>query len=175
MFLRGIIEELLWFRAGETNANTSDKKVHIWDAWAREDGELGPVYGKQFRHVSSVITVKPKVFEPAKTDSGLPVLMSEASGRDLNQRTVHGVGYYSAYDKADPHYEKLMNLWRQMIRRCYDETCPAFHNGYGTNGFTSRSWRCFAKFQKDARNIPNWLLKADYWRLLWWRSSDLLC
>lgn len=165
VFTRGVIEELLWFLAGDTNAHTlRDKGVHIWDAWAREDGELGPVYGKQFRHVSSVITVKPKVFEPAETDSALPTLLSEAGGRDLNQRSVYGVGYYGAYDKTDPHYDKLVNVWRQMIRRCYDDTCPAYHAGYGANGVhVSERWQCFANFQKDVRKIPNWHLKADYW------------
>jgi hypothetical protein len=144
--------QLLWFLSGDTNANTlKDKRVHIWDAWAREDGELGPVYGKQFRHVSSVITVKPKVFEQAKRDSEFPSLMFEAGGRNLNERTVYGVGYYGAYDKFDPHDEKLVNVWRQMIRRCYDETSKAFHNGYGAGGVhVSERWQCFANFQKDA-------------------------
>lgn len=42
-----LIKELLWFIRGETNINTLGCK--IWDAWADEDGELGPVYGKQWR------------------------------------------------------------------------------------------------------------------------------
>lgn len=51
VFLRGVIEELLWFIRGSTNAwELRDKDVHIWDAWADPDtGELGPVYGKQWR------------------------------------------------------------------------------------------------------------------------------
>lgn len=50
VFTRGIIAELLWFLDGDTNANTLiNQNVHIWDEWAREDGELGPVYGKQWR------------------------------------------------------------------------------------------------------------------------------
>lgn len=84
VFWRGVAEELLWFISGDTNAKTlQDKKIRIWDGNGskeyltsiglgdREEGDLGPVYGFQWRHFGA----KYKTMHEDYTDKGVDQLL----------------------------------------------------------------------------------------------------
>lgn len=50
MYFKGIVGELVWMLQGQTNIQfLQDNGIHIWDGWADKNGDLGPVYGKQWR------------------------------------------------------------------------------------------------------------------------------
>lgn len=73
LHLRSIIHELLWFLQGDTNIGyLKENSVKIWDAWADEQGNLGPVYGKQWRSWQradgSTVDQISQVLETIKTD-----------------------------------------------------------------------------------------------------------
>ena len=51
IFFKGVVHELLWFLNGSTDNNElKDNGIHIWDEWEDESGDLGPIYGYQWRH-----------------------------------------------------------------------------------------------------------------------------
>lgn len=80
LHLKSIIHELLWFLKGETNIEyLKEHKVKIWDAWADENGNLGPVYGHQWRNWNSegIDQIK-EVIETIKTNPSSRRMMVSA-------------------------------------------------------------------------------------------------
>lgn len=142
MFTRGMIAELLWFISGDTNEHTlRDKNVNFWREWARGDGGLGPVYGKQMRHRSSFLSVTPMLFDQDERP-------------EFDGELVNGYGRLGEYDPSDPHHELLLATWLRMMSDCYEDE--------NTSDHVDPSWHTYSVFQKEAKKLPGWVMKLEY-------------
>ena len=109
VYWHGVVEELLWFLRGETNIKSLvEKNVHIWDAWANEEGNLGPVYGKQWR---------------AWTDF-------------MNMKSIDQIAYVIEQIKTNPDSRRLLvNAWNVAeIDQMALPPCHMFFQFYVANG-----------------------------------------
>jgi len=92
--LKSIIYELLWFLDGNTDNNwLKERGVSIWDEWALEDGDLGPVYGKQWRSWqcpdgSTIDQISQVVEQIKKTPNSRRLIVSGWNPADLPDETV---------------------------------------------------------------------------------------
>lgn len=89
VFWKGVVEELFWFLSGDTNANTlKNKGVNIWNAWADENGELGPVYGKQWRDFAGVDQIKNLLISLAENPQSRRHIVSAWNPAELSQMAL---------------------------------------------------------------------------------------
>lgn len=106
--LRSIIHELLWFLKGDTNiAYLNENNVSIWDEWADSNGDLGPVYGKQWRSWQGA---------DGSTTDQISWLINEIKNNPDSRRLV-----ISAWNVADLPHMKL-------------QPCHALFQFYVSNG-----------------------------------------
>lgn len=150
VFWRGVVEELLWMLRGETNIQSlKDKNVNIWNEWADESGELGPVYGKQWRGWTGVVFNKIKTFDKGNQESLGPII---------------GMGKVLEPFKhtKNPLRKHLYQTWYAMLKRCYDPKHPAFQSYGGSGVFVDNRWLIFENFLEDVKKLDNWILKKHY-------------
>lgn len=84
IYTKGVIHELLWFLKGDTNVKyLQDHDVHIWDEWANEEGELGPVYGRQWRDFGGIDQVSNVINEIKKNPHSRRLIVSAWNPADI--------------------------------------------------------------------------------------------
>ncbi len=93
LHLRSIIYELLWFIKGDTNIKfLNDNNVNIWNEWADENGELGPVYGKQWRSWEGknikIDQLKQVIHQIKNNPNSRRIIVSSWNPEDINKMAL---------------------------------------------------------------------------------------
>ena len=149
MFVPGMIDELLWFISGSTNVNDLPERTQKWwTPWQSADGELGPIYGEQYRRARWWFRVKPDIRH-----------MGEIKREEDLFCGVGRLGYSSRMRGQSEDMRLLKNTWRDMLKRCYDRNSKAY-SSYGAKGVhVCESWLHFDNFMRDAVKLPGWNMK----------------
>lgn len=114
LHLRSIIHELLWFLSGDTNiAYLKDNGVSIWDEWADETGDLGPVYGHQWRRFPALApTEDPELFRRHEIDQ-IATLIDQIRSTPDSRRLI--VSAWNPGDVPDMALPPCHTLWQVRI------------------------------------------------------------
>ena len=86
---KSIVHELLWFLKGETNIQyLKENKVRIWDEWADEKGDLGPVYGKQWVNWNGINQIQNAIDQIKNNPSSRRIVVSAWNVSDLSDMAL---------------------------------------------------------------------------------------
>ncbi len=122
LHLRSIIHELLWFISGDTNIKyLHDNGVTIWDEWADADGNLGPVYGYQWRSWPSA--------DGSKTDQLLNVIKSIKKSPDSRRLIVNAWNVAEIEKMALPPCHVMFQFYvaeGRLSCQLYQRSCDIF-------------------------------------------------
>lgn len=112
MFTRGMIEEILWYFRGETNIKPLlDANVHIWDEWADENGDLGPVYGAMWRAWPDTQIACSTAEENDLLERGYNMVVSDA-GISVLQKNIDQLAEAIELLKTSPDSRRIIvNSW----------------------------------------------------------------
>ena len=121
LHIRSIVHELLWFLTGDTNIQyLKDNGVRIWDAWATESGDLGPLYGKQW-----VAWQKPN----GETINQIAEVLETLKQNPNSRRMI-----VTAWNPADLPDESISPQHNVENGQMALATCHAFFQFYVANG-----------------------------------------
>lgn len=116
MFTRGLRREILWYFQGETNINSLlADNVHIWDQWADENGDLGPVYGAMWRAWPDTQVVVGEKAKKELEDRGYEELFHDGSFFAMH-KTIDQLADAIELLKTDPDSRRIIvNSWNSAL------------------------------------------------------------
>lgn len=168
--LRSIIHELLWFLKGDTNVKyLRDNKVTIWDEWADENGDLGPVYGKQWRSWTAYSENSSGFIEGREVDQIADVMNSLATNPDSRRHIVCAWNVGELEQMALPPCHCLFQFYAEPLNQ--KERMDIFEEGWDLQDALV-NWEVndiLIKDGLDAYSIPKYRLSCQ----LYQRSADL--
>lgn len=89
VYAKGVFGELAWMLKGETNVRPlQENNIHIWDAWADEKGDLGPVYGKQWRDWNGVDQIKTIIGQLKEDPFSRRIILSNWNVAELDKMAL---------------------------------------------------------------------------------------
>ncbi len=197
LHLRSIIHELLWFINGDTNVKYLQKnKVRIWDDWAREDGDLGPVYGKQWRRWKTpdgrVVDQLQQVIDMIKNDPDSRRIIVSAWNvgelEDMALMPCHCLFQFYVIDgrlscqlyqrSADTFLGVPFNiasyaLLTMMIAQVCDLECGEFVHAFGdVHIYSNHREQANEQLTREPRALPQMLLNKDIKKIEDFRYED---
>lgn len=197
LHLRSIIIELLWFLKGDTNISyLKENKVSIWDDWADENGDLGPVYGKQWRSWAApdgrVIDQIQWVLDEIKTNpNSRRLIVSAWNPADVNDMALppcHCLFQFNVMDgklncqlyqrSADVFLGVPFNiasyaLLTLMMARATGLEAGDFVHAFGdTHLYSNHMEQAQLQLSREPRALPSIRLNPDKTDLFGWEFED---
>ena len=194
LYTKGIIHELLWFLRGDTNIRyLQENNVHIWDEWADENGDLGPVYGKQWRNFLGVDQIQNVINQIRKSPDSRRMVVSAWNPAEVDDMALppcHCLFQFYVADgklslqlyqrSADTFLGVPFNiasyalLLLMMAQVCDMKPGEFIHTTGDTHLYLNHLEQADIQLAREPRNLPTMRLNPDVKDLFAFRYEDFV-
>ncbi len=197
--LPSVIHELLWFIAGDTNIKyLTDNKVRIWNEWADENGDLGPVYGKQWRswptpNGGSIDQLKTVIEQIKTTPDSRRILVSAWNVGELSEMALmpcHALfQFYVADNKLSCQlYQRSADVFlgvpfniasyalltHMIAKECELEVGDFIWTGGDTHIYTNHFDQVKEQLTRTPKKLPTLILNKEVNSVFDYKAQDIV-